>query len=1329
MMSTPKQAVCYPLLAIFLLGVGAAQAADFPFVNDFNSVSFTHVASSPGPVRFTLDAANGALNFVEPGGSGTVTSTASEEINWSGPTNFVVSTRFTLNQSAGSANAASIGFGVLSSTADFAVAAEYYLADWSITPSYSGAGRVRFVSTGNSDFATTRGDSGGAASIVEGKTYELRLTGTYINGTLNMTLAVFDEQGVQLGTAATATDTSPLTGRFFGFRNRTAHATQIVNISYDNFRVEPGGAPSVNAGPDQTISLADGVANLKGIVSDDGIPNPPGAVQTLWSVDSQPPDGNATFQDATALETTVTVAAAGVYILRLTACDDGAPGACNSEEASDTMTLTVEDRASWDGGGAANDNWSSAENWFGDQLPDFISGTELLEFRGTVRPTPNNDIADAHIATLLFSPTATAFTLGGNGFTVEDLILNSSVHTQTLATGPLALGAGATIKAEAGALDIDADVLLPGPFDDVIVDGGQTTRIDGQISGELNSLFKQGGGVLVLSNNANSYAGRTLVNAGTIEVAGGNALGLADPDGYIDAAGDSEGVQGNTVQVSDGSPTDWFAVGSTADNRWGLRTDFGNEGSVFECSASTTVLEDCPPIQTTISGLTPGQSYPVYVHYWSRNTREWAVRAGLSSDSLTLFDRTGSVHGTETATAGVPTGFTAQNGTILELTGYLGMATATGEGEIVVYIDDVPSATNGELDRTWYDGVSVGQDHSTLVAGGAATSQLLFSGGVTSPEPIRLVGRSNGVSHIVSNGANTLTGPLSMSGPVYLESGAGGLTVAGPVSGSNGTLTLRGANGEVSGAISGAIAITKPDAGAWTLSGENTAAGNVIVGDNTTLAASTLKLVQPGSANNISAAPTINVAMGATLDTTGLAGGSLALAPGQTLVGAGTVNGGLTLGAGANLAVTDTVVPTLTLTNGLTLEDGGIIQLRLGQLSDLIRVTGGTVTGAGTGGICVGILNRIGTMVPNTTYTLIDWSGATLSGVEAEDFRIASPVMLGSFEVTPSALLFHYVGQDTTTRMMENFDECNRPLRSVAGQLANGRYGGNWLLAAHTTTDFMQVAAEPGNPGNHVLRVGPPSDFPAGIRAVSLVNTNDRIVDGEVGTMFLQIYVTSDEVLLTSIGIEDDQPTETGNLPCRVDIVGNGPGTGTATIFDGVSGVPVKTIDVGVWYNLWWLVDLGATEVCDIYLNTGQSSAFPGDLIINDQPVIRNLDPSQNLTGPAIRTNTSDTVAEGTMFVYVDNIYWDGSALNPTFMLQGNGGRFDFNDDEVIDDADLARFEACLTGPEVPGPAPTCDVADHLRADDDRDGDVDQDDFGELQRCYSGSALADPACL
>ena len=90
-------------------------------------------------------------------------------------------------------------------------------------------------------------------------------------------------------------------------------------------------APFVNAGPDQTISQPAN-ANLDGTVSDDGLPNPPGAVTTTWSKVSGP--GTVTFGNPNAVDTTASFSVAGTYVLRLLADD-------SALTSNDTVTITV----------------------------------------------------------------------------------------------------------------------------------------------------------------------------------------------------------------------------------------------------------------------------------------------------------------------------------------------------------------------------------------------------------------------------------------------------------------------------------------------------------------------------------------------------------------------------------------------------------------------------------------------------------------------------------------------------------------------------------------------------------------------------------------------------------------------------------------------------------------------------------------------------------------------------------------------------------------------------------------------------------------------------
>ncbi len=136
-------------------------------------------------------------------------------------------------------------------------------------------------------------------------------------------------------------------GALFGVFNyqgnpRLAHFyfKNINGTIVDDFFVQSsvgvgGGAanqpPAVNAGPDQTVTLQ-AAASLDGTVTDDGLPNPPGAVTTSWSLISGP--GTATFADPSAVDTTASFSGAGTYVVRLTANDGGSV-------ASDTVTVTV----------------------------------------------------------------------------------------------------------------------------------------------------------------------------------------------------------------------------------------------------------------------------------------------------------------------------------------------------------------------------------------------------------------------------------------------------------------------------------------------------------------------------------------------------------------------------------------------------------------------------------------------------------------------------------------------------------------------------------------------------------------------------------------------------------------------------------------------------------------------------------------------------------------------------------------------------------------------------------------------------------------------------
>ena len=113
--------------------------------------------------------------------------------------------------------------------------------------------------------------------------------------------------------------------------NRPLSGSEIAELAQVDHVPPVNEAPKVNAGGDQTITLLS-AASLNGVVTDDGLPNPPAATTTTWSMVGGP--GSVTFGDPGAPVTTASFSHPGKYALTLTA-DDG------QFFVSDDITVTV----------------------------------------------------------------------------------------------------------------------------------------------------------------------------------------------------------------------------------------------------------------------------------------------------------------------------------------------------------------------------------------------------------------------------------------------------------------------------------------------------------------------------------------------------------------------------------------------------------------------------------------------------------------------------------------------------------------------------------------------------------------------------------------------------------------------------------------------------------------------------------------------------------------------------------------------------------------------------------------------------------------------------
>ena len=183
---------------------------------------------------------------------------------------------------------------------------------------------------------------------------------------------------------------------------------------------------------------------------------------------------------------------------------------------------------------------------------------------------------------------------------------------------------------------------------------------------------------------------------------------------YVDAQG---GDGGNTVNAVTGSVSDWWIQDAqNKDGKWDRR-GFGYDQDGILNGATKDIFQgtaggyfdDNPMLITTVSGLTPGQLYEVKVVYWtgtdtSAGQPNWNIKAGFAADSLQLFDYLGTLPGAIAGTVYERDGTSDRH----SLLGTIGNIAADVNGQIKVYIDDLPAIANN-LERTWYDGLMVAE--------------------------------------------------------------------------------------------------------------------------------------------------------------------------------------------------------------------------------------------------------------------------------------------------------------------------------------------------------------------------------------------------------------------------------------------------------------------------------------------------------------------------------------------------------------------------------------------------------------------------------------------
>jgi len=193
----------------------------------------------------------------------------------------------------------------------------------------------------------------------------------------------------------------------------------------------------------------------------------------------------------------------------------------------------------WDGGGT-NNNWTTTENWIGDNAPELHAS---LHFTGITRLAPSNDFTEGtRFSNIYFDVGAGAFTLTGNQITLAGTIENSSANQQVVAL-PIVVSSNTTLSIR------------------TLLGSGHLT-LGGIISGSGN-IEKQIQAVnttTAILSGSNTYSGMTTISAGNLSISSIKNIGSPLPSSLgMPSSGSA------TIAMGNASALIYTGLGDTTD--------------------------------------------------------------------------------------------------------------------------------------------------------------------------------------------------------------------------------------------------------------------------------------------------------------------------------------------------------------------------------------------------------------------------------------------------------------------------------------------------------------------------------------------------------------------------------------------------------------------------------------------------------------------------------------------------------------------------------------------------------------------------------------------